>query len=1391
MKQRISILVLALAISALSCVKEEDRPGNGPKAGAEFVFTATTEAAQSSKTTVEDGEGTERIVKWAAGDQIGVWWSAEGHTIATAGEAGTSTTFTPAATPGAADYYYAAYPAGSATAFEDGVITIVIPATQDGTFEKANIAAAKTTALDRDFSFRNLTALVKFSVGSAACTRAVFRGAKGEPLAGAVPVTFEEGMPVLGEPTDPAPEVEVTLSGAGEYYISVLPCTLEGGFSISIYEDETAAPAAYLPVSLTLDRGTITNLGSLDGRSVAQYFVTPSGAGKKSGKSWGNAMGVSELRALLQQPVDEDGVQIDAEARNKASILDGVTIHLAEGDYYLAGEAGKQVKMEFTGYSKPVAVTLLGGYPAGLTGSSTSGRDTTAYRTAFTGNNEAGILLLGNQTDLTVEGITFKNASLSASGGALSATAGASGDSKLTLVSCRFIGNQNGDDYTGAGVYLSKVSATITDCYFGGNYARNGAGVNLGSGAGEVSISGCTFKGNETYNTSGALQNGGKKATVTACHFEANVAGSFGGGAFHTNGNGAETTFIGCTFLGNTCPKGGAISIQNGTVTCKDCTFSQNSATLYDSDTSTKPEGGNAGGAVIMQHANATLLLDHCTFSDNKATRGTGGAIAMNEAGALTIQGGTRFEGNSAGYHGGVISFTSGSISITDAVFHQNEAAQKGGVIYVASSGAKKLDVKNSVFTENICNTTADFGGGVLSTGQDANSNDATFDGCVFKKNSSNKQGGVIALQAYTLLKMNNCLLEENSAGSRGIIRYNVNTISYFNNVTFRRNYTREGTSWGICLHGGKNAVVCANNVTSVDNYATGSGNVVSFNGDGHILLTNCTLMDSAPLALVRANTSGNRIVLCNDILINTSSDPSKMFVMQSDGVFTSNGHNVLSCTSAPASPVALATSDKINVASLGDGAFFENLALNGSLYNAGYSWNGTLSNYTPATQAEVTATMINDFGVTATSRSTITNIGQDFYNWLTGLLPAGYTVDCRGYNRSGGTWWPGAYQGNAVAPPPMATCPKAEAGTVMKGETITVRVANIPSGTGVTVHFGSEAILNRTGAGDVSYAFENAGDKTITVSLSPDTGWSETFTLHVENLESIQRVAARLKADPLLCLVMAHRANSSDWTIPENSRLAIEKSITDKVDIVEMDLWTTRDGYLVVSHDKGLSRETNGSGNIPDKTLSQIKSLRLKDRNGNLTSQRMLTFDEYLDACKGRIYVNVDIGDREVSIPDVINAITSKGMQEQVLIYCNSVSKIAEAVYTYPESNVYTYVSHASSQVALAAPARHLFTQCGWAPTTPEASASGAVNPDEQPTSAEKVQMAVEAGTILTVNAIYTSHPTLLYPTTFPTAQVDDIFSVFPACQGLQVDTGAETRAALLARGRHLLQGN
>lgn len=367
----------------------------------------------------------------------------------------------------------------------------------------------------------------------------------------------------------------------------------------------------------------------------------------------------------------------------------------------------------------------------------------------------------------------------------------------------------------------------------------------------------------------------------------------------------------------------------------------------------------------------------------------------------------------------------------------------------------------------------------------------------------------------------------------------------------------------------------------------------------------------------------------------------------------------------------------------------------------------------------------------------------------------------------------------------PSITCSQT---TVMRGEDVTVKISGITDKTEVTVKFGREKTITQNGPGSISYAFENSGAKTITVTTTPDLLGKTTYKVYVEKLLSLKKLAVQLKNNPNLCLVMAHRGNSSDMTIPENSIAAVEKCVTDKVDIMEMDLYTTKDGVLVVSHDAKLDRETTGTGNIKDKTLNEIKNLKLKDRQGHATSYKMLTFDELLEACKGRIYVNVDLGDRDADIGQVLSAIESKGMNEQCLVYVNSKAKITTAFQTNFKCNAYTFVTNVETLVEKGQPEYTYFTQCTWEPTTPEASRTGKIDPDHKPTSATSVAKAANKGTIITVNAIYTTNTAQFWSDDFKLAQVEDIFSTYPSTQCLQVDTPAEARAALAAYGRTLL---
>lgn len=72
--------------------------------------------------------------------------------------------------------------------------------------------------------------------------------------------------------------------------------------------------------------------------------------------------------------------------------------------------------------------------------------------------------------------------------------------------------------------------------------------------------------------------------------------------------------------------------------------------------------------------------------------------------------------------------------------------------------------------------------------------------------------------------------------------------------------------------------------------------------------------------------------------------------------------------------------------------------------------------------------------------------------------------------------------------------------------------------------------------------------------------------------------------------LVIAHRGGAGIF--PENTLYAFQESWKLGVDILEMDIWETADGKLVVMHDKTVNRTTDGEGNISEMTLESVKKL-------------------------------------------------------------------------------------------------------------------------------------------------------------------------------------------------------
>ncbi|MCK0144835.1 glycerophosphodiester phosphodiesterase family protein [Arenibacter sp. F26102] len=147
---------------------------------------------------------------------------------------------------------------------------------------------------------------------------------------------------------------------------------------------------------------------------------------------------------------------------------------------------------------------------------------------------------------------------------------------------------------------------------------------------------------------------------------------------------------------------------------------------------------------------------------------------------------------------------------------------------------------------------------------------------------------------------------------------------------------------------------------------------------------------------------------------------------------------------------------------------------------------------------------------------------------------------------------------------------------------------------------------------------------------------------------------------NPEQVLVAAHRATNPNY--PENSLAAIAESIRIGVDIVEIDIRKSKDGELVIMHDKTIDRTTNGTGKVEDFTLAELKEFKLKLGN-DITNEQMPTFEEVLQLTKGKMLLDVDFKlEGEAAVKQTFELIEKYGMEDQILFF----------LYDYPETTQY-----------------------------------------------------------------------------------------------------------------------
>jgi glycerophosphoryl diester phosphodiesterase len=140
--------------------------------------------------------------------------------------------------------------------------------------------------------------------------------------------------------------------------------------------------------------------------------------------------------------------------------------------------------------------------------------------------------------------------------------------------------------------------------------------------------------------------------------------------------------------------------------------------------------------------------------------------------------------------------------------------------------------------------------------------------------------------------------------------------------------------------------------------------------------------------------------------------------------------------------------------------------------------------------------------------------------------------------------------------------------------------------------------------------------------------------------------------------LVMAHRGGAGLW--PENTMYGFERAVDLGVDVLETEVHSTADNFLVLMHDSTVDRTTNGSGPIRTFTLEELKTL---DAGYNWSSDGGQTFPfrgsgitvptlEELFTVLPNVRINIDIKQEKPSlVASLCKTIRTFDMVDKVMV--------------------------------------------------------------------------------------------------------------------------------------------
>jgi glycerophosphoryl diester phosphodiesterase len=136
--------------------------------------------------------------------------------------------------------------------------------------------------------------------------------------------------------------------------------------------------------------------------------------------------------------------------------------------------------------------------------------------------------------------------------------------------------------------------------------------------------------------------------------------------------------------------------------------------------------------------------------------------------------------------------------------------------------------------------------------------------------------------------------------------------------------------------------------------------------------------------------------------------------------------------------------------------------------------------------------------------------------------------------------------------------------------------------------------------------------------------------------------------------MMASHRGISREWDMAENSLAGLERLIADGYRVAEIDLAGTKDGTLFLYHDGVWEEKSTGTGPVAATLTADLDTILLKNRAGEVTSERPPTFAQVLETAKDRLYLEIDFKSSARFEP-VLDAIRAADMADQVVLIAYS----------------------------------------------------------------------------------------------------------------------------------------